>query len=118
KREGVSFCLEPNPICYGANFMTNSAEAASTVRMVDHPAIKMQLDTGAIAINQENIWEILERDADIIGHIHLSEPDLVPLGRNEVNHAEISHALHSTLPHKIATIEMLETKDESALTTI
>lgn len=118
KREGVSFCLEPNPTCYGANFMTNSAEAASTVRMVDHPAIKMQLDTGAIAINQEDIWEIIERDADIIGHIHLSEPDLVPLGRSEVNHPEISRALHSTLSHKIATIEMLETKQEPSLTTI
>lgn len=28
QQEGVIFCLEPNPSCYGANFMINSAETA------------------------------------------------------------------------------------------
>lgn len=78
----------------------------------------MQLDTGAITINQENIHDILQRDADIIGHIHLSEPNLVPLGRGSANHVGISNALNSVLPHLIATIEMLETKSESSLVAI
>ncbi|EOU7302151.1 TPA: sugar phosphate isomerase/epimerase [Citrobacter freundii] len=118
QQEGVIFCLEPNPSCYGANFMINSAETAFVVRQVNHPAIKMQLDTGAITINQENIHDILQRDADIIGHIHLSEPNLVPLGRGSANHVGISNALNSVLPHLIATIEMLETKSESSLVAI
>jgi sugar phosphate isomerase/epimerase len=112
QQEGVIFCLEPNPTCYGANFMTTSSEAASVVREVNHPAIKMQLDTGAITINQEDIHTILQRDADIIGHIHLSEPNLLPLGRSTANHADIANALNTVLPQFVATIEMLETKNE------
>lgn len=118
QQEGVVFCLEPNPTCYGANFMTNSAEAASVVRQVNHPAIKMQLDTGAIAINQEDIRDILQRDADIIGHIHLSEPELVPPGRSAVNHADIARVLNNALPHHIVTIEMLRTQNEASLVAI
>lgn len=118
QKDGVIFCLEPNPVCYGANFMTSSAEAASVVRLVDHSAIKMQLDTGAITINQENIGDILQRDADIIGHIHLSEPNLVPLGRSDANHVQVAKELHLVLPECIATIEMLEMQTEPSLAAI
>ena len=53
-RHGVTICLEPNPSCYGANFMTTSVETAGVVRLVDHPSIGMQFDTGALAINGED----------------------------------------------------------------
>ncbi|QGY29752.1 sugar phosphate isomerase/epimerase family protein [Pantoea cypripedii] len=118
QREGVVICLEPNPECYGANFMTGTAEAAAMVRQVNHPGIKMQLDTGAIAINQENISEIMQRDADIIGHIHLSEPNLIPLGRSTVEHATVAAAINHALPQRVATIEMLMTQNESPLSAI
>lgn len=36
----VTICLEPNPTCYGANFMTTSAETARVVRAINHPAIR------------------------------------------------------------------------------
>jgi len=116
--EGVIICLEPNPECYGANFMTSSAETLEMVRSIDHPAIRMQLDTGAIAINHENITQIIKGNEDIIGHIHLSEPDLIPLGRSQVNHIEVAAALNDLLPQRVATIEMLMTQNENALAAI
>ncbi|UUZ47156.1 sugar phosphate isomerase/epimerase [Massilia sp. B-10] len=53
-RCGVTVCLEPNPTCYGANFMTTTADTASVVGQLGHPAIRMQLDTGALTINGED----------------------------------------------------------------
>lgn len=110
--EGVWICLEPNPIRYGANFMTNSTETAVVVRAVSHPAIKMQLDTGAMAINGEDPEATLSTCGELIGHVHLSEPDLVPLGDGGVEHESYSAAIKKELPEYIATIEMLATKEE------
>ncbi len=110
--EGVWVCLEPNPVRYGANFMTTSVDTAAIVRAVDHGAIKMQIDTGAIAMNGEDPEAILKSYGNLAGHIHLSEPDLVPLGDGSTDHARCSAAIKNRLPNQIATIEMLTTKDE------
>lgn len=117
-QEGVIICLEPNPECYGANFMTSSAETADMVRLVNHSAIKMQLDTGAIAINGEDVAQVINGNEDIIGHVHLSEPNLIALGRSDVNHADVAAMLNRLLPQHVATIEMLVSKNENALMVI
>jgi D-psicose/D-tagatose/L-ribulose 3-epimerase len=109
---GVMICLEPNPPCYGANFMTTSAETAEVVKQVAHPAIRMQLDTGALAINSEDPSEILQNSAMLIGHIHASEPDLVPLADGATNHAAMAAAVLQRLPGHVVSIEMLATKSE------
>lgn len=109
---GVVICLEPNPTCYGANFMTTSAETARMVERVAHPGIRMQLDTGALAINGEDPATVLQNSAALIGHIHASEPDLVPLGDGGADHASIVAALEQHLPRHVVSIEMLGTKNE------
>jgi len=115
---GVVICLEPNPPCYGANFMTTSAETAEVVRQVAHAAIRMQLDTGALAINGEDPLAVLQNSAPLIGHIHASEPDLVPLGDGATNHAAMAAAVLQRLPGHIVSIEMLATKNEPHLASI
>lgn len=112
---GVVICIEPNPSCYGADFMTTSMETAKIVREVAHAGIRMQLDTGAIIINEEDVHEVLQNCASLIEHIHVSEPNLVPLGEGRTNHAKMAEALRQQLPNKIVSIEMLATKDESHL---
>jgi D-psicose/D-tagatose/L-ribulose 3-epimerase len=109
---GVTICLEPNPPCYGANFMTTSAETAEVVKQITHPAIRMQLDTGALAINTEEPFEVLQNSSMLIGHIHASEPDLVPLGDGATNHAAMAAAVLQQLPGHVVSIEMLATKNE------
>lgn len=110
---GVIICLEPNPVVYGANFMTTSAETGEIVKYVNHPAIKMQLDTGAIIVNDEDICQTLCDSQDIIGHVHISEAQLVPPGDSYLNHQELAHAINTSLPRHIATIEMLATSSET-----
>jgi D-psicose/D-tagatose/L-ribulose 3-epimerase len=109
---GVVICLEPNPPCYGANFMTTSSETAEIVRQIDHPAIAMQLDTGALAVNNEDPVTVLQDCAPLIRHVHASEPNLLPLGDGGADHAKVGAALRQYLPNHVVSIEMLATKNE------
>lgn len=118
QEQGVIICLEPNPVYYGANYMTTSAETAAEVLRLNHPAIKMQFDTGALAINQEDAQEILLKYANLIGHVHISEQDLIPPVSKSVPHHYTGMMLNKYLPDHIATIEMLATKDEPHLSSI
>ncbi len=115
---GVTVCLEPNPRRYGANFMTSSIETADVVKRVGSPAIRMQLDTGAMAINGESAAEVVAQCAPIIGHVHASEPDLVPLGDGNAAHAEVAKAIRERLPDVVVAIEMLATRSESHLASV
>jgi D-psicose/D-tagatose/L-ribulose 3-epimerase len=118
EKHGVWICLEPNPARYGANFMINSAQTADIVAAVAHPAIKMQLDTGAVTINQEDVRQVIDQFGARIGHVHASEPDLVPLGDGDTDHALIGNLLRRDLPEQVVTIEMVATKNEPHLTSV
>jgi hypothetical protein len=56
---------------------------------------------------------ILKDACPLIGHIHASEPELVPLGDTKTDHVKIARALDQWLPHHIVSIEMLATRNES-----
>lgn len=109
---GVMICLEPNPTCYGANFMTTSAETVKVVKQIGHAAVQMQLDTGALTVNSEDPVAVLQDCAMLVGHIHASEPDLLPLGDGATDHIQMVTALKQYLPNHIVSIEMLATKYE------
>lgn len=116
--QGVTVCLEPNPPCYGANFMTTTAEAAQVVADVAHPAIRLLLDTGACTINGEEVDILARAFAPLVGHIHLSEPQLVVLGDGATDHERSAAGLTAFLPGMVACIEMLQSKDEPPLSGI
>lgn len=103
----VTLCLEPNPTIYGANFMTTTQETIDVVRAVNHPNIKLQLDLGAVTCNEENLKDIVSKNYDIIGHIHISEPHLITIGDIGTPHVEYAKILKQYLPGRTATIEML-----------
>lgn len=115
---GVQICLEPNPTCYGANFMTNCLETAEIVEQANHPAIRMQLDTGALTINGEDPADVVNKWARLIGHVHASEPDLVPLGDGSTEHGAVAVALLRHLPRHVVSIEMLAANREPQVAAI
>lgn len=118
QEHGVIVCLEPNPTRYGANFMTTSAETAHVVAAVGHEAIRMQFDTGALTINGESPEAVLECSSRLIGHVHASEPDLVPLSDGGTDHQLMHRALSQHLPEHLVSIEMVATKEEPHLQSI
>lgn len=109
---GVRVCLEPNPARYGANFMMTTAETAMVVELIGHPAIRLQLDTGALTVNGEDPILELRNHGHLIGHIHASEPDLLPLGEGGTRHEQIYQALIRHLPRQLVCVEMLATAAE------
>jgi len=109
---GVTICLEPNPVCYGANFMTTTHEAAQVVYMVDHPNIKLQLDLGACDINGENVVDIINVYEKIIEHVHISTPGLSPEFLDDESHITRAIALKK---FDFVTIEMLAKDDMLAI---
>lgn len=78
---GCRLAMEPNPAVYGTNFLTDIAETAAFVRRVDHPAVRLNFDIGALHINGEfnQIEELLAQHAALISHVHVSEPNLAPV---------------------------------------
>ena len=88
---GVALVLEAVPPDYGGDFIHTAAEAAALVRMVDHPGLRLHLDTGALLLMQEDPAIIVAQHADILAHVHISRPAL----------AAVTEAL--PLDHALAT---------------
>jgi D-psicose/D-tagatose/L-ribulose 3-epimerase len=108
----VLICLEPVSACYGANFMTASAETAEIVQKVAHPSIKMQLDTGVLTINSEDSAAVLQKYSHLIEHVHASEPHLLPLGEGGTDHGKVAEDLKRHLPDHVICVEMVATTNE------
>jgi len=115
QNENVVICLEPNPICYQANFMTNSLDTATIVEAINHDNVRMQLDIGAMNINGESPSDIIKSVAPLIHHIHISEPQLAPLNINNPYHWQAAEAVQTYLPSMPMTIEMLTTNASMTL---
>lgn len=110
QNHSVVLCLEPNPKEYGANFLTTTKETYNFVKMLNHPCIKLQLDVGALILNDEKNT-VIDICSDMIGHVHISEPQLKPIGTNQDEHLVFSPVIKKIKSNK--TIEMLtaDTKD-------
>jgi len=102
----VRVCVEPNPLEYGCNFLTDSQQAGDFVRRLSHPGIGMQLDTGALAMNSESAEAVLSQYANIVPYAHASEPGLQVLGTGTADHKAAGRALYKHLPETTVVIEM------------
>lgn len=112
KAKSVVLNLETNPVAYQCNFMTTMDETASVVLRINHPHLRLQLDTGAMLMNQES-EALIAKYASTIGHIHLSEPQLKPLGSLNSDHSKLADQFKVFAKEKIATIEMVKPTDTS-----
>jgi sugar phosphate isomerase/epimerase len=90
----VTFCIEPNPLEYGCDFIVNSSEAMSLVQQVDHPNFRLHLDTSAMFLNKENPAKILPECLPYLQHLHVSEPFLGLIGDGHNCHQCVAQSLH------------------------
>lgn len=104
---GVNICIEANPISYGCNFLTSTAEAGDFVSNLYHPNIKLHLDLGTVIANHENLSQIVLKYGEFISHIHASEPNLVELGCQVEKHAQFAPIIKEHLSNRVISIEML-----------
>lgn len=76
----VALCIEANPVDYGCDFVTTTAEAVELCRLVDHPAIRVNADLGGMTLAGEEPGRAIEEAKEFIAHVHASEPHLAELG--------------------------------------
>ena len=75
---GTAVVLEANPPDYGADFVTNAAEAVALVRAVNHPGLRLHLDTGCMTLANDPIGPTFDAGFGLLRHFHVSEPNLDP----------------------------------------
>ncbi len=121
-QHGAVLCVEPNPPEYGCNFLINTAEAATFTQSVNHPAVRIQMDLGAVMAAGDDPMQVSERYATLVGHVHLSERGLKPLGSSDGNfdHARAGAAFRQFLCSKdrVFCIEMREPEGGDELAVI
>jgi len=111
---GVNFCLEPNPISYGTNFLNNIQETVDFIKYVDNDGLKLIVDTSEIIMNEEVYDDILIESAPYIGHFHISEPDLQPLSVAYKDiHLSIAKILKSINYEGWSSVEMKPVKENN-----
>jgi D-psicose/D-tagatose/L-ribulose 3-epimerase len=108
---GVSFCLEPNPTDYGCNYLTHVADAARIVRQVNSPGLRLQIDAGELAMNNEAVESVIHEQADIIGHVHISQAMLAGFEAPWEGHALLARALAQIDYQLLLSIEMKRPAD-------
>lgn len=112
---GTKLGMEFNPQIYGTNFLNTGDEALSFVQKVDHPAISLILDIGAMHINGDfdQIEEFAGKASSKISHVHLSEPRLAPAPADSLQAARVISALLDVGYDGWFSIEMKKTPENS-----
>lgn len=106
----VALTFEANAANYGCKFVTHTDEAIALVKTVDRPGIRLQLDTGTIALNDEP-ESVIEAAAPLTGHFHSSEPDLVPVGSSRTDHRTLGRRLREAGYDGWRSVEMRACED-------
>jgi sugar phosphate isomerase/epimerase len=90
-KKGVVLALEANPPVYHTNFITDTKQAFEMVRNINLPGFLVNVDLGAMIINDEPV-SILAENLPLIHHIHISEPELKLIERRRL-HLELKEML-------------------------
>lgn len=113
ERLGVAFCLEPVPTDYGADWLTTTLAAAECVGKQDRAGLRLNLDTGCLTITGDDPTTVIPKTLPVTGHVHLSEPNLAPLGAGGTNHEVIAANLQSAGYDGVVSIEMKASESEN-----
>jgi len=91
----VKIAMEPNPAIYGTNFLTTMRETIAFTAHVNHPAVTVNFDLGALHVNDtfDTAAELFAKTASRVSHVHISEPQLIPAPANPLAFATVAHAL-------------------------
>lgn len=107
--KGTVLSIEPNPTIYGTNFINTTMEAYEFVKSIDSKGIKVNVDLGTMIYNEEDVSMICSI-IDWVNHIHISEPNLLPIERR-IMHQRLAQLLRDTNYTGFVSIEMKTIED-------
>ncbi len=106
---GVILAIEANPTYYSCNFITRWQEAEELVRLCNHPGVGLHLDTACTVLAGDDPVAAVAQVADILVHVHLSEPDLGPFASPRTDHLAVGEALRAVGYTGWCSVEMRRT---------
>jgi len=104
QQKGTVLALEANPVIYGTNFINTTKQSFDFVKEINCEGLKVNFDFGTFLFNEEKITTI-EKQLNLINHIHISEPYLEEIQPREI-HKELSKMLIENGYDKFVSIEM------------
>ena len=111
--EGTRITIEANPAAYGTNFCNTLEEAEAFAALVDHPAVALILDLGAMHMNGSyaSVPARLPTLTPRLNHVHVSEPDLAPAPADAAALVPVLQGLRAAGYTKAVSIEMKRAPD-------
>ena len=96
--------MEANPPVYNTNYINDTKSAVELVEKVGSKGFLLNLDTGTMIENGEDI-SVLEGRGHLINHVHISEPGLNLIEKREL-HNELFKILNEIGYERYVSIEM------------
>jgi sugar phosphate isomerase/epimerase len=106
KKSDVVISIEPNPKKYGCNFINNLDESYKIVKKVKSKNIRIQIDTGCLSLEKENLTQI-KKYLNFTNHVHISEKNLDKLNKNNLFIKQLINLLKKRKWKKWISIEMM-----------
>jgi len=113
-KAGVKLALEPNPTEYGTNFLNTMLQTINFAEQVDHEAVTVNFDIGALYMTGEidDADRLLDKAANRISHVHISEPNLEPAPKHAEQFSRIAAKIVGRGYEDWFSIEMRAAKGE------
>lgn len=96
--------IEANPDVYGTNYINQTQEALEMAKQIHSKGFRVNLDIGTMIYYQESM-DILRNNISWIHHIHISEPNLLPIQKRAI-HYELADLLKQENYNEFISIEM------------
>ncbi len=114
---GAHLALEPNATAYGTNFMTTVEETLDIIRALDHPAVMLNFDTGALYMTDSfsRLAALAAAAAPSIAHVHVSSANLAPAPATEADGRAILDGMAASGYSRAVSIEMAVVHGDTAL---
>ena len=106
--------MEPVPEVYNSDFLTTWQAVYDLVHKVDHPAVRVHLDTGCVSLGGGDIGEAIKGCFDQIAHFHAAQPNLGDFKTPLKEHTEAATALSEKGYKRWIAIEMQAQEDWKA----
>lgn len=83
-RHNTTIAIEPNPPYYNTNFINTTSEAFEFCKKIDCDGLRVNVDLGTCMNYNESV-DFLNENIQLVNHIHISEPMLVPIERRPLH---------------------------------
>lgn len=117
-KNGVRFCIEPNPTAYSCDFITTSKQAIDLINKVSSDGFGLHLDAAGMTLSEENVEAAIKLSFNKLCHFHISEPYLAPVGEGIVKHSVFFQTLGNLNYEGWTSIEMKALSQDSNILSV